>query len=210
MKGRPVDPTRRSRATGNRPQAGEAKLTLVPAHPTKEAPVSPILDAQPPPWDLPAQAEEIWNAAMLELAGRHLKTADLEALRMMCVAAARARQAATDIANYGLIVEGKHGPIVNPLTRVEKDATATYLRLAEQYGLTLAARLRLGLMQLAGESMLQALNDDLDAEVVDIAVGEGRRPSASSPKRPPAKKAPTKRSPAKKKATPARKSTRKR
>ena len=48
------------------------------------------------------------------------------------------------------------------LLKIEKDATATYLRLAEQYGLTLASRMRLGLMTLVGESMLGALNRDLN------------------------------------------------
>jgi hypothetical protein len=52
--------------------------------------------------------------------------------------------------------------MANPAIKVEKDAAATFLRLAEQYGLTLAARLRLGLMQLAGESMLASLDRDLD------------------------------------------------
>jgi phage terminase small subunit len=55
--------------------------------------------------------------------------------------------------------------MVNPLVKVERDMAATYMRISNDFGLTIAARLRLGLIQLAGQSILQSLNADLDSEL---------------------------------------------
>lgn len=159
MKGRPADPTRARRRTGNRPQPGEARppraLAALPA-PRDEA------DPLAPPEDLPPAAAAVWEQAVAELEPKGLRPADLEAVRLMCVAACRARQAAAELDKYGLLVKGERGPMVNPMARLERDATMTYLRLAEQFGLTLASRMRLGLMVLAGESLVAELNRDLD------------------------------------------------
>ncbi len=163
MKGRPVDPGRARRRTGNREKPGQArkaKVVALPA-PTERAEVVEV-SAFAPPEDLPADAAPIWRQAIAELEPRGLRAADLEGVRMMCMAALRARQAAHEIERYGLLVQGQRGPMPNPMLKIEKDATATYLRLAEQYGLTLASRMRLGLMTLVGESMLGALNRDLN------------------------------------------------
>jgi P27 family predicted phage terminase small subunit len=155
-KGRPADPTRTRRATGNRPMPGEAK-------PSKALAVVPAASGMPePPAGLEPAAEGLWRATMAELGSRGLREADLAAVEMMVVAYQRNREAREKIAETGMLVRGPRGPMVNPLLKVEKDTAATYLRLAEQFGLTLAARLRLGLMQLAGESLLQSLNADLD------------------------------------------------
>ena len=80
----------------------------------------------------------------------------------------RNRQARAIVGKIDLLVKGEKGPVVNPLLKVEKDTAATYLRLAETLGLSPAARARLGLMHIAGQSLL-----------VDIAervrrVSEGR------------------------------------
>jgi P27 family predicted phage terminase small subunit len=123
---------------------------------------APASTAPAPPDDLPAAAVPVWEQAVAELEPMGLRPADLEAIRLMCVAACRARQAAASIDQYGLLVKGERGPMVNPMARLERDATMTYLRLAEQFGLTLASRMRLGLMVLAGESLVAELNRDLD------------------------------------------------
>lgn len=162
MKGRPPDPTRARRQTGNRPMPGEARqgpaMLALPG--TGGGPARQ--SSMPPPEDLPAAAVPVWEQAVAELEPKGLRPADLEALRLMCVAACRARQAAAEIERYGLLVKGDRGPMVNPMARLERDATMTYLRLAEQFGLTLASRMRLGLMVLAGESLVAELNRDLD------------------------------------------------
>lgn len=154
-KGRKRDPGRARRGTGNRPKPGE--LSVVPLPPQ-------IIESEAlrAPDDLPAGARPIWEQAVAELQTKGLTPADLEAIRLMCIQALRARQAAEMVERHGMIVEGARGPITNPALRIERDATHAYLRLAEQFGLTLAAKLRLGLMNLAGRSMVQALNDDLN------------------------------------------------
>ena len=155
MAGRPADPTRARRQTGNRPKPGEAKVSKAVV-----VMAAPGLPAAPA--DLPESAHGMWNTVMGELAPRGIKEADLEAVRVMVIAAHRNRQAAAAVDQFGLVVEGPRGPMVNPAVKVEKDTAATFIRYAEAFGLTLAARLRLGLMQLAGESILAAMSKDLD------------------------------------------------
>lgn len=171
---RPVDPTRRRRATGNRPQAGDQHLQLIPSLPTpKPPPVPEELTQLEDPY-----AAAVWETAVAELHHRGLKPADLEAVRMLCIQAHRSRQASAHIERYGMLIENSRGGLTeNPMIRVERDATREYVRLAQDFGLTFAARLRLGLLQLTGESLLRSLNSDLDAAA-----------AADTPKRKPAKR----------------------
>lgn len=167
-RGRPADPTRAKRGTGNRPKAGEGKQSpteVVPlgqlhAVPTDDDGIPEVF--APPEEFVGFDVEAIWRTAVRELYPRGLRPADLEVIRQMCNAALRARQAASNIEAHGMVVQTERGMVVNPMLKVEKDATATYLRLADAMGLTMAARLRLGLMQVMGESVLQSLNRDLD------------------------------------------------
>lgn len=187
MAGKP-DPNRNRRGTGHRRKVGEpASLgdiitdktvadiiqgevdkapkkraskskAVVKAEPAPLVPVDPYA----PPADLPEPIHDMWRTVVDELAARGLRQSDLEGVRMMCMAAYRSRQAAAFIEQWGLMVETERGPVPNPMLRVEKDQAATFLRYSEAFGLTLSARLRLGLMQLAGQSLLASLNDDLD------------------------------------------------
>lgn len=154
-KGRPADPTRARRATGNRPQAGEVKTPEVSIVLRDEnLPVAPEY--------LPEGAQETFNRIVDELQPRGLRDADLEAIAMLCQSAWIHQEATKNIASQGLIVKGARGPMVNPLVKVARDEAANYLRLADAFGLTLGSRLRLGLMQLTGESILSSLNRELD------------------------------------------------
>lgn len=159
--GRPRDPRRAQRQTGHRRKPDEAPLARVVSIAPELPPGPP-----PPPDDLDEAAHEMWHTAVAELAHRGLKPADLEAIRMMCMAALRARQAAKHIAEYGLVVTTENGGVMtNPMIRVEKDATFTYLRIAEQFALTFASRLRLGVVQLQGQTMAASLSATLDAPI---------------------------------------------
>lgn len=158
MTGRPKDPTRERRQTGHRRKPGEApKLSVVPFQ-TEES-----IEYPPPPEDLEKAAHPIWNVAVAELAHRGLRAPDLEAVRQLCTMALRSRQASAEVAKHGLMVQGAYGPIANPMIRVERDASAAYIRLATEFGLTFASRLRLGLFQLAGQSLTEQLTASLDA-----------------------------------------------
>lgn len=99
-----------------------------------------------------------------------LVQADLPLVEMLVMAAHRHRQARAIIGKIDLLVNGERGPMLNPLLRIEKEAAATYLRLAETLGLSPAARARLGLMHIAGQSLLVDI-----AERVNRASGGGRR-----------------------------------
>lgn len=160
-KGRPADPTRARRKTGNRPLPGEkppAEIAVV------EAPAFVV------PSGLTEEGQAMFQRLVAELQPRGLREVDLDALTMLCHSAEVHRQAREFVARNGVMVAVNGRPVVNPAIKVARDEAQNYLRIAQEYGLTLAARLRLGLMQLAGESMLASLNADLDRPDVSIRV----------------------------------------
>lgn len=160
-RGKAPDPTRSRRKTGNRPLPGEAK-------PTKELVPTAVLQAETrlpePPSGLPEGAAVVWSRVVEELDTRGLKETDLEAVTMLAHAAWTHAETRKKIAETGVLVrDSRTGKtMVNPLLKVARDEANTYLRLANEFGLTPAARLRLGLMTLAGQSLAQALSEDLD------------------------------------------------
>lgn len=115
-------------------------------------------------------AQDMYRRVVAELYPRGLREADLEAISMLCYSAYLHKEAREAIAKHGVLVKGPRGPMLNPLVKVARDEANTYLRLANEFGLTLAARLRLGLMQLAGESVLASLNKELDAPTVQVVI----------------------------------------
>lgn len=144
---------------------GEQKPANLPVPlPDEDAPVFTIPDALPP------EAQAMFQRIVDELAPRGLREADIEAITMMCHSAYVHQQAREFVRRNGVMVLVNGRPIVNPAIKVARDEAANYLRLASEYGLTLAARLRLGLMQLAGESMLASLSRDLDRPDVEVRV----------------------------------------
>ena len=155
-RGRPIDPTRTKRSTGHRPKPGEMK-------PVKELAVLEEPRLPQPPEGLPDPAQVMFRRIVAELQPRGLREADVEAIAMLAHSAWLHTQARREIAETGLMVKGPYGPVINPLIKVARDEAATYLRLSESFGLTIASRLRLGLMQLAGQSMIASLNTDLDS-----------------------------------------------
>jgi P27 family predicted phage terminase small subunit len=162
-KGRPPDPKRERRGTGHRPLVGQ--------RPPVEVAVSKGLDLTPPD-GLPEATHELWTTVCSELAPRGLTTAQLPLVEMLVKAMLRHRQAGKAVEKYGVMIPYRVGGSVrgmpNPMLRVEKDSAATYLRLAETLGLSPAAQVRLGLMQVAGQSMLLTI-----AERVARAVAAG-------------------------------------
>lgn len=155
-KGRPADPTRARRKTGHRPAAGTVKPAALPAL------------VEPQPFQVPAglteRGREICQRFIRELEPRGLREADLDALAMLAHSADVHQRAREYVEKYGVIVVLNGRPVVNPAVKVARDEAQNYLRLANEFGLTLSSRLRLGLMQLAGESILQSLSRELDAD----------------------------------------------
>ena len=154
-KGRPKDPTVAKRGTSHRPACVRPPTGLAIA-------TTPERVALVPPETLPEGARSMWRVAVDELCAlRTLHESDLLLVEMMVMAAYRHRQAQAHIEQLGMLVKGSRGPMLNPLLKTERDEAATYLRLAETLGLTPVARLRLGLISLAGQSILASIDAEL-------------------------------------------------
>jgi len=134
----------------------------LPAHRALVGAPDVFTQAPPAPESLPAGARLVWDVGCAELLPRGLHPSDLPLVEMLAVAIYRHRQAREYIAQTGLLEDGD-GLRANPMLKVEKDTAATYLRLAETLGLTPAARMRLGIMQVAGQSMLVSIAERVDA-----------------------------------------------
>ena len=116
-----------------------------------------MADVEPPP-SLPMAGHELWRVVCGELADRGLTASDLPLVEMLVVSAVRNREARAAVARTGVLLKNPDGRLVaNPMLKVEKETAATYLRLAETLGLSPASRVRLGLMRIAGESMLMSI-----------------------------------------------------
>ena len=157
-KGRPPDPRREKRGTGNRPLPGKRHVEVMPA--------APGIDISPPP-DIPEAAHELWHRVVAELETMGMHEADLLLVEMLIIAVHRHRQARAAVNKIGILVAGQKRPEVNPLLKVEKDTAHTYVRLCETLGLSPAARARLGLMHIAGQSMLVNIAQEVAKAVRD-------------------------------------------
>jgi hypothetical protein len=90
------------------------------------------------------------------------------------------------IATDGHFVRGSVGQLrEHPAIRIEREATAMFLKIAEHYALTPVARTRLGLAELHRRTLAQEMggafgNPDLqpigiDDDPIDVAVAEEQR-----------------------------------
>jgi len=155
-RGRKPDPGAEKRGTRKRPTTSRAPSQAL-AMPDELALTRPAA-----PDDLDPALVPIWDAIMDDLGSRGanpsaFRAVDAVLVRTLVDAIGLHQQATAKIAATGLLVKSRLGePIVNPLVRVQKDAAATILRLTDSLGLNPAARVRLGVMQLAGQSILAA------------------------------------------------------
>jgi phage terminase small subunit len=127
-------------------------------------------------------ARESWTLAVEELWPRGLRKVDLMELRMLCEQAAVVWEAANGRAGWariGVIIPDPRGDrpdpsdptkvihtafLPNPTVRIGRDATNTFIRMAQAFGFDIASRMRLGLMQLSGQSLADALMDELERD----------------------------------------------
>ena len=121
-------------------------------------------------------AKTLWQTLLAEVARSELRPGDVPTLEACFRACWRARQASAMIDKFGLMVKGgPDGVKVNPMIAVELKETAMFDRLAQRLGLSPEARVRLGLLQLAGMSLLGSLQGRLAAQVeaeVEELLGE--------------------------------------
>jgi P27 family predicted phage terminase small subunit len=166
-RGRKPDPRRAKRGTGNQPQVGKRKTKVVPQ-------VVEITHVDAMAAGLPAGLpREMFQRAVAELAGR-LTDTDLEALRMLAWSVYRHQQAQQHIEEHGLVVDTAFGPKVNPMLKQARDEAQLYLKIADQYALTFTSRLRAGLLQLAGASLMKDLHSGI-AEAIVAQITDGKK-----------------------------------
>lgn len=163
-KGPAPDTGREKRRTGNRPlPSARAPIAVAP---DDIVPASGSLNALPltPPKHLSRSARETWLALVDDLRNvQGIQRGDAHALEQMAVLVSLNRRAQRRLERDGLMVAGKDGPKAHPLLSQYRSNALAIIRLSEQFGLTPAARLRLGVKALEGatlaEQLAKALND---------------------------------------------------
>jgi hypothetical protein len=98
--------------------------------------------------------------------GDRVRDTDLEALRLMAWALHRSNEAQRDVEDHGMFENTIYGRRPNPALKVARDEANLYLKIADQYALTFVSRLRAGIMQLAGQSMLQQIHESMASAIV--------------------------------------------
>lgn len=163
-RGKVPDPGRERRKTGNRPAAGKRK----PAPPATIPGAGAVVSADPPA-DLPPVAAEAWRLAVDEMSGnRQLRPPDLVLLKTYCEAVYVHEEASAAIHKYGILVTGTQGqPMANPMIRVQKDAAGTIRQLSDVLGLNPLARIRAGIMEIAGQTMVHELRERLAGKIAN-------------------------------------------
>lgn len=125
------------------------------------------IDAFMAPVEMPAAAREVWEIVVTDLVGDgHLRKSDTPLVKAYCEAAYVHAEASAIIHRVGVLVKAAGGRIVpNPMLRVQKDAATTMRQLSDVIGLNPLARIRAGLMEVAGVSMVNDLRDRLIAKL---------------------------------------------
>jgi P27 family predicted phage terminase small subunit len=156
-KGRPKDPTAARRGTGRKPPEPALPAVIDPAE----------VCALVPPEDLEGVARDAWRVCVAEMqANRQLREADLIMLRAYVEAVHVHAEATAKIHEFGVLVASPRGPIPNPMIRVQDNAARTIRLLSENLGLNPIARIRAGIMEVAGASMVLDIRERLVREIV--------------------------------------------
>jgi P27 family predicted phage terminase small subunit len=140
MKGRKPKPLEQKRREGN---PGKRKLGQ---------PVKIRAGAPEKPKNLPPAGSALWDEIVAVLhTARVADAIDAPALTALCVQWARAEQARAALRKDGIFALGSTGQLTeHPALGIERAAHGMFLRFAEQYGLTAAARSRIALVGAAG------------------------------------------------------------
>ena len=153
-RGATPDPTSNKRNTGKR---GTPKPT-----PADDLAVQTIA----PPAHMEPAAAEVWSLVAAEMErNSQLREIDTLSLTMLCDAWYNYAEATANIQKYGVLVRGERGPMPNPAVKIQKDAAAGILQLSDRLGLTPLSRLRLGLLQVTGQSILSGIDKELGIQV---------------------------------------------
>jgi P27 family predicted phage terminase small subunit len=152
-KPKPIEQRQREGNSGNRPLP---ETTLVAGRPEKH-------ELADPPDHLPNDAKGFWRESVARLIEVGIvDRVDVPVLEQMSVQYARIRQAQRVLAEDGHYTRGSVGQLrPHPALKIEQDATALFLKMAEQYALTPVARTRLGLAELHRRSLQDEISGAL-------------------------------------------------
>lgn len=166
-KGRPADTTRAKRGTGHHKPPGDVVTIVRPQDPVA------VLGTTPPA-DLPKSVHELWRIGAEELArSGNLREVDAANLKIWCMAVYAHDDAAAYVAKFGTMVKVDGVVKANPALRVMKDSAATARLYSERLGFDPLARIRAGLMKIAGRAVLGDMHNELAAAIVaSIASGK--------------------------------------
>ncbi len=150
----PKDPAKRQ----------DKRASRLPAPRPRVAQIAPAVPSAPD--DLPAGMAPLWDAIVAEIDSRGgvpaaYRPVDDVLVRVLVDAVHVHRLAGANIADYGITVAGRWGAMANPAIKLQREAAATILRYAAELGLSPAARTRMGLMEIAGASMVFELRSRL-------------------------------------------------
>lgn len=156
---------------GRKPQPIEARV--VAGNPQRRPLPEPLLvggrpaldELNEPPEHLPPEAKEFWTTSIVRLIEVGIiDRVDVPVLEQLATQYARIRQAQRVLSQDGHFTRGSMGQIrEHPAMKIERDATAMFLKIAEHYALTPIARTRLGLAELHRRTLSQELTEGLGA-----------------------------------------------
>ena len=155
-RGRPKDPSAARRGTGRKPPEAAPPAVLDPSRACELV----------PPADLEGVALDAWRVCAAEMhANRQLREADLVLLRAYVEAVHVHAEATAKVHEFGVLVASPRGPVPNPMIRVADNAARTIRLLSENLGLNPIARIRAGIMEVAGASMVLDIRERLVREI---------------------------------------------
>jgi P27 family predicted phage terminase small subunit len=106
-----------------------------------------------------------------------IDTVDFATLEAIVIQYARLAEAREILARDGIIVLNRFGEMIrHPAVTIERDASLALLRMAEHYGLTPVARVRLGLSELKRQGLQAELGKKYPADQ------QQRRPADGEPR----------------------------
>lgn len=153
MRGRKPKPAEQRKREGNAGKRPLPDVVLVSGRPDLD-------EMREPPAHLTDDAKDFWKDSVVRLVDVGiLDRVDVPALEQLCEQYARVRAAQRVIAEVGMFARGSTGQIrEHPALKIEREATAMFLRLAEHFALTPIARTRLGLAELHARTLAQELD----------------------------------------------------
>lgn len=145
--------------TSHHPAAGEQIVEYAPQVHSMEL-VCQVLQ------ELPSELARAVFSRSVEALGDKLVDNDIYALQRMAISFDRSIEADKDVEAHGLFQETPWGRKVNPAAKLARDESGHYMKIADQYALTFVSRLRAGILQLAGQSMMEQIHESMASAIV--------------------------------------------